>query len=120
MRFMSATLDAPPASPPPPPPSSVRTSSKAATAGVVAAACLAGVLLLLPAPEGLPPAGWRALAIFATCLLLWVTEAIPVAVTALLAVVLQPVFGVATPGAAFSGFMSPVFFFVLAMFVLAR
>lgn len=91
-----------------------------ATAGLVAAVCLGVGLPLLPAPEGLPPAGWRALAIFATCLLLWVTEAIPVAVTALLAVALQPVFGVATPGAAFAGFMSPVFFFVLAMFVLAR
>lgn len=111
---MSAAPTHTPASPAVPP------TTRLATAGVVAAVCLAAGLPLLPAPEGLPPAGWRALAIFATCLLLWVTEAIPVAVTALLAVALQPVFGVATPGAAFGAFMSPVFFFVLAMFVLAR
>jgi sodium-dependent dicarboxylate transporter 2/3/5 len=113
----AATTDAPPASSPP---SAAPPPWIGPTAGVVAAVCLAAGLLLLPPPGGLPPAGWRALAIFATCLLLWVTEAIPVAVTALLAVVLQPVFGVATPGAAFTAFMSPVFFFVLAMFVLAR
>ncbi len=109
----TATTGAPPVPGP-------MSSPALATAGLIGAVCLAVGLPLLPAPEGLPPAGWRALAIFATCLLLWVTEAIPVAVTALLAVALQPVFGVATPGAAFAGFMSPVFFFVLAMFVLAR
>ena len=39
--------------------------------------------------------------------------------TALLAIVLQPVLGVAPLGAAFTSFMSPVFFFVLVMFVIA-
>lgn len=86
----------------------------------IVAAVLVGVgLALLPAPADLPPAGLRAAAIFAACLMLWVTEAIPIAVTALLAVALQPVAGVATGPAAFSAFMSPVFFFVLAMFAIA-
>ena len=48
------------------------------------------------------------------------TEAIPTAVTALLAVVLQPVIGVAPLPAAFSNFVSPVFFFVMVMFVIAQ
>lgn len=87
----------------------------------VAAACAAGGLLLaLPAPAGLPPAAQRAAAIFATCLVLWVTEAVPIAVTALLAVVLQPLLGVAPLPVAATSFISPVFFFVLVMFVIAQ
>ena len=87
----------------------------------VAAACAAGgLLLLLPAPAGMPPAAQRVAALFVTCLVLWVSEAVPIAVTALIAVVLQPVIGVAPlPGAATS-FISPVFFFVLVMFVIAQ
>ncbi len=87
----------------------------------VAAACAAGALLLaLPAPAGMSPAAQRVAALFATCLVLWVSEAVPIAVTALVAVVLQPLLGVAPlPGAATS-FISPVFFFVLVMFVIAQ
>ena len=59
-------------------------------------------------------------AIFAVCLILWVTEAVPIAVTALLAIVLQPLFGVSPLPAAATAFISPVFFFVLVMFVIAQ
>ena len=53
-------------------------------------------------------------------LILWVTEAMPIAITALLAIVLQPVLGLAPLPAAFTNFISPVFFFVLVMFVIAQ
>src|SRR5262249_13196455 len=46
-------------------------------------------------------------------------EALPIAVTALLTVLLQPVLGIEEARIAFTAFMSPVFFFVLAMFILA-
>lgn len=101
-----------------PPVPNVPSGTGGSRAVIVALAVAVGVSLL-PAPDGLPPAGLRAAAIFAACLILWVTEAIPIAVTALLAVALQPVAGVATGPAAFSAFMSPVFFFVLAMFAIA-
>lgn len=58
-------------------------------------------------------------AIFVITLILWATEAIPIAVTALLAIVLQPLLGVAGVRDAFASFMSPVFFFVIAMFMIA-
>lgn len=58
-------------------------------------------------------------AVFALAIILWVTEAIPIAVTALLAVILQPIFRVGDLRTAFAQFVSPVFFFVLAMFCLA-
>jgi solute carrier family 13 (sodium-dependent dicarboxylate transporter), member 2/3/5 len=86
----------------------------------LAAALACGlVVLAIPAPAGLPPAGQRTAAIFAFALVLWATEAIPIAVTALLTVILQPILRIQTPGAAFQSFMSPVFFFVLASFFLA-
>jgi sodium-dependent dicarboxylate transporter 2/3/5 len=88
----------------------------------IGAACLAGaVLLLLPAPSSaLPPLGQRAGALFFFALILWVTEAIPIAVTALLTIVLQPMLGLAPLGGAITSFISPVFFFVLVMFVFAQ
>lgn len=89
-------------------------------AAVAAAAVVAAGILAAPSPDGLPPAAQRVAALFFVCLILWVTEAIPIAVTALLAVVLQPVVGVAPLPGAVAGFMSPVFFFVLVMFVIAQ
>ena len=78
------------------------------------------LVLGLPEPDGLAPEGKRMAAVFAVVLILWVTEPIPVAVTALLAVALQPIFRVAELPTAFGAFISPVFFFVLAMFVIAQ
>ena len=98
---------------PPPSPTS-------AIVGVAAAVGLAFLLLSVPGPDALPDAGQRMGAIFVVVLILWVTEAVPVGVTSLLAVVLLPLFGVADLPTAFSTFISPVFFFVLAMFVIAQ
>lgn len=107
---------------PAPPPDSVSSVRPVAPDLLrVAAACAAGgLLLVLPAPAGLPPAAQRAGALFAMALVLWVTEAVPIAITALLAIVLQPLLGLSPIGAAFTSFMSPVFFFVLVMFVIAQ
>jgi sodium-dependent dicarboxylate transporter 2/3/5 len=87
--------------------------------GIAAAAALGLGLLLLLAGSGLALPGRRMAALFAAVLVLWATEALPVAVTALLAVVLQPLLGIEEARAAFASFMSPVFFFVLSMFFLA-
>src|SRR6266542_1384590 len=67
-----------------------------AVAGLAAATVGAAAVLLLPTPAGLPPEGRRMAALFLVTLILWMTEAIPVAVTALLALALQPIFRVAT------------------------
>ena len=95
-------------------------SPMSAIVGVAAAVGLAFLLLSVPGPDALPAAGQRMGAIFVVVLILWVTEAVPVGVTSLLAVVLLPLFGVADLPTAFSTFISPVFFFVLAMFVIAQ
>ncbi|MGD9905399.1 MAG: DASS family sodium-coupled anion symporter [Dehalococcoidia bacterium] len=106
-----------------PSPAAVATRAASAPAAaawrLVAALTLGGLLLAVPLP-GMPPAAQRAAALLVTALALWVTEALPIAVTALLVLVLQPILGLAALGAAFASFMSPVFFFVLVMFVIAH
>ena len=87
--------------------------------GILTAVLVAGIVLLLPTPAGLPPAGQRMAAIFLAVLVLLVTEAIPVAVTSLLMLIFQPIFGVAPLPEAFTNFINPAFFFVLVMFVIA-
>src|SRR5262245_9277101 len=80
---------------------------------------LPGAVWWLLAGSGLGGPGCRMAALFAGILTLWAMEAVPVAVTALLAVALQPILGIEEVKAAFASFISPVFFFVLSMFFLA-
>jgi sodium-dependent dicarboxylate transporter 2/3/5 len=100
-----------------PPPAAAAPRSR--LAGLAAAVLVGAVVLLAPTPGGLAPAGQRLAAIFAVALVLWATEAIPIAATSLLVLVLQPILGVADLRAASTAAMSPVFFFVLAMFCIA-
>jgi solute carrier family 13 (sodium-dependent dicarboxylate transporter), member 2/3/5 len=88
--------------------------------GAILAIILPTIILLLPTTQGLPLQGQRTAAVFVGCLILWVTEPIPIPVTALLALIAQAVFGVAKLPVAFTNFMSPVFFFVLVMFVISK
>ena len=99
---------------------SSRSAPKPKLLGLALAVAVAVLTVMLPAPQGLSPAAKNLVGIFCLTMILWVTEAIPVAATALLVVVLQPLLQVTTVGAAVSGFMSPVFLFVIAMFCIAQ
>ena len=59
------------------------------------------------------------MALSVACLILWVTEALPIPVTSILAVAGQALIGSATIQQAAANFISPVFFFVLATFLFA-
>ncbi len=87
--------------------------------GCLIAAVSFVVVLLLPTPHSLGAEGHRLIAVSAACLILWVTEALPLSVTAIIAVSGQALVGVSTLRQASINFISPVFFFVLAMFVFA-
>lgn len=94
-------------------------ASRLQITGLVLAALGAGLVILLPDAEGLSPEGKRLAAIFLVALALWASEAVPVAITALLVVILQPALRVAPLATAFQSFISPVFFFVFAMFCIS-
>ena len=78
-----------------------------------------GIVLVLPTPEGLSPAGHRLAAVFVGSLVLWATEALPMAVTAILAIALQPILLITPIQTAIANSMSPIFFFVFVMFIIA-
>jgi sodium-dependent dicarboxylate transporter 2/3/5 len=87
--------------------------------GTLAAIAAMAIVILLPTPQGLTIPGQRAAAIFLGALILWTTEAIPIAITGIFVLALQPILGVNTLGAAFTNFISPVFFFVMVMYFIA-
>jgi len=70
-------------------------------------------------PAGLTPAGQSALAIFALCLVYWVTNVIPLMVTSLLAMVLLPTTGVLSAKDTYALFGNEAVFFILGAFILA-
>lgn len=77
------------------------------------------LILLLPAPVGLTDAGQRALAVMAFAVALWATDALPIAVTGLLGVVLLVLLG-AVPDIAggLYGFAQPVSYFLVGILTL--
>jgi sodium-dependent dicarboxylate transporter 2/3/5 len=94
-------------------------ASRKTIVSLVLALLAAAIVLLLPTPTGLAPEGQRLAAIFLAAIILWATEALPVAITALAAIVVQPILGVTELHTAIETSASPVFFFVFAMFCIA-
>ena len=81
--------------------------------GFAIAIVVLGVAVVSPPLAGLKPEAQRLGGLFVAGLALWITEALPVGVTALLVIAAQPLLKIATMPAAGAGFMSPVIFFVL-------
>src|SRR5207249_4560738 len=88
---------------------------------VVLARGLLGFLALraMAPPAGLSAAAQSALAIFALCLVYWVTNVIPLMVTSLLAMVLLPTTGVLSAKDTYALFGNEAVFFILGAFILA-
>jgi solute carrier family 13 (sodium-dependent dicarboxylate transporter), member 2/3/5 len=72
------------------------------------------------APLGVNVPAHRLAAILATVIVLWVTEAIPMAITAFLGVASAVALGVAPAGEAFAPFADPLIFVFVGTFMLAR
>jgi sodium-dependent dicarboxylate transporter 2/3/5 len=70
-------------------------------------------------PEGLSPAGQKALAVFALCVFYWVFGVLPLMITSLLAIILLPLSGAMTASQTYSLFGNEAVFFILGVFILA-
>jgi sodium-dependent dicarboxylate transporter 2/3/5 len=77
------------------------------------------VLLLMPMPN-LSPEAHRLAAIVSLVGIWWVTETIPIPVTALVGAVLMVLLGVTTAQAALAPFASPVIFLFIGSFIIGR
>ncbi|MGH9312039.1 MAG: SLC13 family permease [Vicinamibacterales bacterium] len=88
------------------------------TFGLVAGPALFLILLLAPLPLSRP--AHRLGAILAMMVVLWMTEALPLAVTALIGPVLAILLGVAQARVAFAPFADPIIFLFIGSFMLAE
>jgi sodium-dependent dicarboxylate transporter 2/3/5 len=88
------------------------------TVGLIAGPIVLGVLLLTPMPVSIP--AHRLGAILAMMVVLWMTEALPLSVTAIIGPVLAIVFQVAPARVAFAPFADPIIFLFIGSFMLAE
>lgn len=77
------------------------------------------VISNLPIPEGLTPEGLTSIALMVTAVILWITEAIPIAISSLVLVFIQHIIGISPMGEAVGNFATPTLLFVIASFFLA-
>lgn len=87
--------------------------------GLVAGLAAFGAMTLIGPPADLSPKAWSALSLLALMVIWWVSEAIPVAATALLPLGLLPLLGVAKPAAAAAPYGDPIIFLFIGGFMVA-
>jgi solute carrier family 13 (sodium-dependent dicarboxylate transporter), member 2/3/5 len=87
--------------------------------GLALAVALFVLILILPAPEGLEAMGWRVAAVAVLMAVLWLTEALPIPVTALLPLILFPLLDVRSMDEAASPYAHPLVFLFLGGFIIA-
>jgi sodium-dependent dicarboxylate transporter 2/3/5 len=88
--------------------------------GLVAGPVAALAVFLSPAPEGLSQPGWWTAAVGVWMALWWMTEALPLAVTAMLPLILFPALGLRDIEATTPSYAHPLVFLFLGGFLLAR
>lgn len=88
-------------------------SAKSILVGVLIALAAGLLIAALPAPEGLTPRAQNYLALLVAIVILWVSEAIPIGVTALLAGGGLILFGIQPPARAWEPYANPAVMFVL-------
>jgi sodium-dependent dicarboxylate transporter 2/3/5 len=84
------------------------SSSTRTRVGIAAGVAVAAVILLLPLPDGMSEAGRRTGAVAAVMALWWISEAIPIAATALLPVFAFPLLGISSTRDACAPYADPV------------
>jgi sodium-dependent dicarboxylate transporter 2/3/5 len=77
------------------------------------------LILFLPTPDGLTPQGKRMIAVTLLMAILWVTEAVPIAVTALLPIPLFPLLGIMASKQATLSYANHLVFLFLGGFMIA-
>jgi len=95
------------------------TSGVGQKIGFVLGLLVAAIMLWVGAPEGLDPKAWKALCLLALMIIWWVSEAIPVAATALLPLGVLPLLGVLKPVDAAAPYADPIIFLFIGGFMIA-
>jgi len=96
------------------------TSPRARRIGLIAGPLLALVMILAGPPSGLGVPGWHAAAAGVLMAVWWMTEALPLPVTALLPLALFPLLGVGDLETTAVSYAHPLIFLFLGGFIIAR
>jgi solute carrier family 13 (sodium-dependent dicarboxylate transporter), member 2/3/5 len=80
---------------------------------------LAALMLLVGPLGGMSDTAWRTAAVGVVMAIWWVTEAVPIAATALLPLILLPLLGIANVNAAAAPYANPVIYLFFGGFILA-
>jgi solute carrier family 13 (sodium-dependent dicarboxylate transporter), member 2/3/5 len=80
---------------------------------------LALLVLVLPVPTGMSAEAWRVVALSAVMAVWWITEPVPMAITAFLPILFLPLAGIATLKEATSPFAEPIIFLLLGGVIVA-
>lgn len=84
--------------------------------GLVVAVIIMILTAIISPPAGLTVAGKNALGLLISGVVLWITESIPLAISAMLLMILLPVFGITSLSNVYKDFMSSAIFFIIATF----
>ena len=95
------------------------TTSAARSYGLVAGVVAFAVLSVSPAPDGLTPAAWQTAAVVVLMAIWWTTEAIPIAATAMLPLVLFPTMGVLDMPSTAARYANDIVFLSMGGFLIA-
>ncbi|MGD9867216.1 MAG: SLC13 family permease [Hyphomicrobiales bacterium] len=90
------------------------------TVGFAAGPLLAAVMLTLSPPEGMAVAAWVVAAVCVLMAVWWMTEAAPLAATALIPLILFPFLGIGSLAAVAENYAHPLIFLFLGGFLLAQ
>ena len=88
--------------------------------GLIAGALAFGSMMAAPPPEGLTREAWITAALGVIMVTWWVSEALPIAATALLPLVVLPLTGVLPMREASAAYMSPIVVLLMAGFIIAK
>ena len=91
-------------------------SPRKRTVILISVVIVMAVTLLLPTPAGLAREGQNAIGLMICCVILWITNALPMGVTAVLGMISMPYLGIMDFGSLWPSFSSQVLFFVIASF----
>ena len=100
-------------------PAEERFNRRRRTIGLVLGPVLFAAVLLWPMP-GLAPAAHRQAAVMTLAVVLWMTEALPLAITAILGPVVAVVIGIAPARQALAPFADPIIFLFIGSFMIAQ
>lgn len=101
------------------PVSHIRNRNTRQRIGLVAGPLVFVAVVLLPEPAGLPPEGWLTAGVALLMAIWWITEAVPIPVTALVPLAVFPPLGLGSIREAAAPYANPIIFLFFGGFVLA-